>query len=132
MTKSADFEKVIESYSDDIKRLARQTRKLIYTILPEVVEIVWVQQRNAGFGSGAKKMTEHFCWIMPATNHVTLGFNYGAELPDPGKLLEGTGKRFRHFKVKSSADLSNPDLLMLIKFATSYRVPALLSKSDQR
>lgn len=132
MTKSADFEKVIESYSDEIKRLTRQTRELIYAILPEVVEVVWVQQKNAGFGTGPKKMTEHFCWIMPATNHVTLGFNYGAELPDPGKLLEGTGKLFRHFKVKSSADLSNPDLIALIKFATSYRVPAITSKSDQR
>jgi hypothetical protein len=132
MANSKDFEKIIESYSDDIKILARQTRKLIYTILPEVVEIVWVQQRNAGFGTGEKKMTEHFCWIMPATNHVTLGFNYGAELPDPGKLLEGTGKLFRHFKVKTSSDLANPDLLVLLKFATSFRIPAIPSKTDQR
>lgn len=70
-------------------------------------------------------MTEHFCWLMPATNHVTPGFNYGAELPDPKKLLEGTGKLFRHFKVRSDEDLLNPDLYQLIKFATTYRVPVI-------
>lgn len=125
MDQARDFENAIDSFSDEIKELARQTRKLIYTILPEVVEVVWVQQRNTGFGTGVKKMTEHFCWIMPATNHVTLGFNYGAELPDPKNLLEGTGKLFRHVKVRSEADLQNPDLHKLIKIATTYRVPAI-------
>jgi len=65
---------------------------------------------------------------MPATKHVNLGFNYGAELPDPKNLLEGTGKLFRHYKVKSVEDLSNPDLIELIKYATTYRVPPVSSK----
>ena len=129
MDQSENFEKAIESFSDEIKELARQTRELIYTILPQVVEVVWVQQRNTGFGTGVKKMTEHFCWIMPATNHVTLGFNYGAELPDPKNLLEGTGKLFRHIKVRSESDLQNPDLHKLIKFATTYRVPVIKLKN---
>ena len=34
MEHSEDFEKVIDSFSEEIKELARQTRKLIYTILP--------------------------------------------------------------------------------------------------
>ncbi|GAB1445834.1 MAG: DUF1801 domain-containing protein [Cyclobacteriaceae bacterium] len=125
METSKEFEQAIQSFSNDIKGIARQTRKLIYKVLPEVVEVVWVRQKNTGFGTGPKKKTEHFCWIMPATNHVNLGFNYGAELPDPKKLLEGTGKLFRHYKVKSVNDLSNPDLIKLLKFATTYRVPTI-------
>ncbi|MEO6681329.1 MAG: DUF1801 domain-containing protein [Ginsengibacter sp.] len=125
MNKIQEFEKAIESFSEEIKYLTRSTRNLIYQILPTVVEVVWVKQKNSGFGTGIKKKTEHFCWIMPATNHVTLGFNYGSELPDPKKLLEGTGKLFRHFKVKSIDDLSNPDLLKILKHATTYRVPPI-------
>ncbi len=90
METSKEFEQAIQTFSDDIREIARQTRKLIYTVLPDVVEVVWVRQKNTGFGTGPKKKTEHFCWIMPATNHVNLGFNYGAELPDPKKLLKGT------------------------------------------
>lgn len=87
--------KPLQSFLPEIKDLARQTRKLIYTVLPNVVEVVWVPQKNTGFGTGIKKKTEHFCWLMPATKHVNLGFYYGAELPDPKNLLEGTGKLFR-------------------------------------
>ena len=64
------------------------------------MEVVLIQQKTIGFGTGEKKSTEHFCWIMPTQNHVNLGFNYGAELPDPKKILEGTGKLYRHYKVK--------------------------------
>lgn len=123
MENNEAFEQAIQSFSDEIKEIARQTRKLIFKVLPEVVEGVWIRQKNAGFGTGLKKKTDHFCWVMPATNHVNLGFNYGAELPDPKNLLEGTGKLFRHYKVRSAENLSNPDLIKLLKYSTTYRVP---------
>lgn len=125
MKNNEAFEQAIQSFSSEIQEIARETRKLINKILPDVVEVVWIKQKNIGFGTGPKKKTEHFCWLMPATKHVSLGFNYGAELPDPENLLEGTGKLFRHYKVKSLDDLSNPALIELIKFATTYRVPPI-------
>ena len=125
MTNDDAFDEIIQSYSRVIKEIARRTRNLIHQILPEVVEVVWIKQKNIGFGTGPKKKTEHFCWLMPATSHVTLGFNYGAELPDPKGLLEGTGKLFRHHKIKSVEELSNPDLIALIKYATTYCVPPI-------
>lgn len=120
-----EFEKAIESFSPEIRNLACETRKLIYHLLPQVVEVVWVHQKNTGFGTGAKKKTEHFCWLMPASKHINLGFNYGAELPDTNHLLEGTGKLFRHVKIKSVQQLEDKALLELLKFATTYRVPEL-------
>lgn len=128
MKQNEEFEQAIQSFSEDIKEIARQARALIYKAFPEVVEVVWIRQKNIGFGTGPKKNTNHFCWLMPATNHVNLGFNYGAELPDPKQLLEGTGKLFRHHKLRSIADLSNPDLITLLKYATSYRVPPVTQK----
>ena len=122
------FELAIQSFSDNIKNIARETRKLIYAVLPETVEVVWVQQKITGFGTGIKKKTELFCWVMPASNHVNLGFNYGAELPDPKGLLEGTGKLFRHIKIKPIEQLKDKSLITLLKFATSYRVPRPLKK----
>ena len=125
MKKNPEFEKAIESFSPEIQEIARTIRELINEVLPEVIEVVWVRQKNTGFGTGLKKKTEHFCWVMPATHHVNLGFNYGAELPDPTHLLEGTGKLFRHVKIRSTNDLKNPDLIQLLKFATTYRVPSI-------
>ncbi|QQR97684.1 MAG: hypothetical protein IPK18_12720 [Sphingobacteriales bacterium] len=42
---NADFEQIIAEFSDDVKNIARQTRSLIYTILPNVVEVVWQKQK---------------------------------------------------------------------------------------
>ena len=119
------FEKAIQSFSEEVKEIARQARNLIYEVLPEVVEVVWIKQKNIGYGTGIKKKTEHFCWLIPATNHVNLGFNYGSELPDPKNILEGTGKLFRHFKLKYILDLSNQELIEILKFSTTYKVPEI-------
>lgn len=118
-----EFEQVIDGFSQPVQRLALEVRKLIHQIHPGVVEVAWVMQKNIGFGSGVKKNSEHFCWLMPATKHVTLGFNYGAELPDPTQLLEGSGKLFRHVKIRSTEQLNDPALIELLRFATTYRIP---------
>jgi hypothetical protein len=103
--------------------LAESARALVIDVLPDVFEVVWLQQGNAGYGTGPKKQTEHFCWISPAKAHVSLGFNYGAELPDPKGLLEGTGKLFRHVKLRTEADVRAPALRKLLQSATKHRVP---------
>jgi hypothetical protein len=43
------------------------------------------------------------------------------ELPDPAKLLEGTGKLHRHVKLKSKADLETAALKSLLKAAVARR-----------
>ncbi|MBZ0205261.1 MAG: DUF1801 domain-containing protein [Flavobacteriales bacterium] len=124
-TDQEPFEQAIATYSEPIKALARQVRAFIHDILPGVVEVVWVHQKTVGYGTGPKKNTEHFSWLLFTKNHVNLGFNYGAELPDPDKLLEGTGKLFRHVKIRNAEQLKDPALRALVRFATTYRVPAL-------
>ena len=123
MEVNQEFEKITIGFSEEIKVLTQQTRNLIYKVFPEVVEVVWEKQKIAGFGTGLKKNTEHFCWVKPATKHITFGFNYGSELPDPNNLLEGTGKKFRHFKVKSAKDLANSNFIKILKYSTTHRVP---------
>ncbi len=125
MEKDQLFEKIIAPFSEEVQALARATRNKIYRLQPKVVEIIWEKQGTAGYGTGPKKMSEHFCWILPAGKQVTLGFNYGSELPDPKGILEGTGQKFRHFKVRSMADLDNSDLTQLMKYAMTYKVPPL-------
>jgi hypothetical protein len=125
MEVQTQFENALQSFPHNIKEIAFQTRKLIYHALPELTEVVWEKQRTAGYGTGPKKNSEHFCWIMPTKNHVNLGFNYGVDLPDPKGVLEGTGKSFRHFKVKSIEDLKNKDLIAILNYSTTFKVPPI-------
>ena len=54
------------------------------------------------------------CCFMVGKEHVTFAFMRGAALPDPGKLLEGTGKGVRHVKLRSVAELQRPGVKKLI------------------
>jgi hypothetical protein len=122
---SAAFESILSNADPARQDLAKKIRALIYQVMPQVTEVVWTQQKNAGYGTGPKKMSEHFCWIAPFQHHVLLGFNYGSELPDPTHLLEGTGKLFRHVKLRSADELHNPAVRTLLEVASKYRVPPL-------
>ena len=58
---------------------------------------------------------DRICYIAPQKKgYVNFGFFFGAELPNPEKLLIGEGKRLRHVKVRSTEDAKNPALVKLI------------------
>jgi hypothetical protein len=49
--------------------------------------------------------------------HVNVGFFFGADLQDPTGLLEGSGKRMRHVKLKPGRPLDESALIELIDAA---------------
>ena len=96
---SGTFKDALASSNPQTKKLAIALRKLISQVYPKVVEVPWPRLKVIGYGIGPKKSTEHFCYIGLFGEHVNLGLNYGLVLPDPDKLLEGSGKNFRHVKI---------------------------------
>ena len=123
MQSNPDFDTIIGHYTPEMQEVAIATRAFIFEVLPATVEVPWVRQKIIGYGTGPKKKTEHFSWLALAKKHITLGFCYGAELPDPEGLLEGTGKLYRHVKIKKVEDLQRPGLRALMDVAIQHRVP---------
>ena len=119
---SSGFEQIAAAFEPRVRDLAVRTRALITEVYPEVVEVAWVRQNVVGYGVGPKKMSEHFCYIAFHKDHVNLGFNQGAELPDPEGLLEGPGKTLRHVKIAKPEDLEDPALRRLLEAARAHRV----------
>jgi len=58
-----------------------------------------------------------FAYVGVFTAHVNVGFFQGAELPDPGGLLEGSGKFMRHVKLRPDAEADAAALAALIEAA---------------
>ena len=119
------FEQAIANSNFQVQEIARALRGLITDIYPEVVEVPWPKQRIVGYGVGPKKMSEHFCYIGVFSQHVNLGFYYGAELPDPEDLLEGIGKKLRHVKVNTLEQVEGGSLRHLVELALKEREAAL-------
>ena len=58
-----------------------------------------------------------FGYVNAFTAHVNIGFFLGAEISDPGGLLEGTGKFMRHVKLRPELDVNVTALTQLIETA---------------
>ena len=59
-----------------------------------------------------------FGYVNVFTSHVNVGFFHGAALPDPARLLQGTGKFMRHVKLRPGTPINGAALSKLIE--TSY------------
>jgi hypothetical protein len=60
-----------------------------------------------------------FGYVNVFTTHVNVGFFHGAALPDPARLLQGTGKCMRHVKLKPGTATNTAALSRLIDAAYS-------------
>lgn len=58
-----------------------------------------------------------FAYVNAFRAHAAIGFFQGAALPDPAGLLEGSGKRMRHVKLRPGADIDEAALGALIRAA---------------
>ncbi len=58
-----------------------------------------------------------FAYVNVFTAHVNVGFFRGAELPDPDRLLEGTGRFMRHVKLGPGRTVDERALAKLIDTA---------------
>jgi hypothetical protein len=60
-----------------------------------------------------------FGYVNSFKSHVNVGFFYGTALKDPAGLLEGSGRRMRHVKLKPGPELNTRALCELIDAAYS-------------
>ena len=58
-----------------------------------------------------------FGYVNSFKSHVNVGFFYGAMLEDPADMLEGSGKRMRHMKLRPGSELDTKSLCDLIRAA---------------
>jgi hypothetical protein len=58
-----------------------------------------------------------FAYVNVFTSHVNVGFFHGAALPDPARLLQGTGKFMRHVKLTPGMPTNAAALSRLIDAA---------------
>jgi hypothetical protein len=56
-----------------------------------------------------------FAYVNVFKAHANVGFFLGAELKDPARLLEGTGKRMRHVELRPDTPLDSKALGALVQ-----------------
>ena len=105
-------------YSPEMQSLVRQLRGLILGVFPQALEQVDPPSKIIAYGF-YRTYEGLVCAIAPQRGYVNLMFSLGAQLHDPAHLLEGTGKRARHVKIRGLSDIEKPEVRAILQEAVS-------------
>ncbi|KYF70935.1 hypothetical protein BE17_47200 [Sorangium cellulosum] len=107
---------LLSEYPPAAQQLTLRVRKLLLRIIPDVHEHVYPGWRIISFrmGDGQKHQV---CWLAPQRFGVNIGFEQGAELPDPNGLLTGSAKQARNVHIRSARDVDVPKIAALVAAA---------------
>ena len=108
----------LASYDPHIANLSLALREIVLQEAPEAIESIVKSYAVAiGFSFSGKPLKDGFCHVVTYADHVNLGFNRGAQLPDPSGVLVGKGKSIRHITLRDQSELEQPFLRRYLQAA---------------
>lgn len=103
--------KSVTEWIDDTEEwqrvLLRELRSIIQTAAPDAAEAL-------KWGQPCYSRNSLFCYLQRAKQHVTLGFQKGAQMNDPNGVLQGSGKTMRHLRFERNADIDEAQCTALV------------------
>jgi hypothetical protein len=112
------LESFIDKFDAKTAALIRSVRKTLRKRLPTANELVYDNYNFFVIGyCSTERPSDCIVSIAAAANGVGLSFYYGASLPDPLKLLLGSGSQNRFIRIESAATLAHPGVEDLIAAA---------------
>ena len=108
----------IARYTPEVGALARAALAKLRARLPGAIELVYDNYNALAIGfSPTERASDVIFSIALYPRWVSLFFFHGVGLPDPQKLLKGSGKTVRHIVLESASDLDKPAIKALMKHA---------------
>lgn len=120
MTATDPAAPLLEKLTPEARPLVQQLRALVKDVMPTATEKVHLGWSAIHYRAGAS-MRDVVVALSPQRSYVNLEFGDGIDLPDPAHRLEGTGKRLRHVKVRTEADVQSPEVRALLETAARRR-----------
>lgn len=109
------LEGFIAKYDPEIAAQARQVLAKMRARLPGAVELVYDNYNALAIAFGPSERTSEAIFSVTLyPRWVSLFFVRGAELRDPQRLLQGSGKEIRHIVLKEPALLDRPAVRALM------------------
>ena len=109
---------LIAKYEPKYQRLIRSVRKALRERFPTADELVYDYTSAVVIAySPTERGSDAVVAISAASNGLRLVFNQGPTLPDPKKLLLGSGKQTRFIWLESAKTLTLPEIEALMQAA---------------
>lgn len=105
-------EQILDGFDAKVVALANRVRRVLLGMIDGVTEYGMPGWRLIGF-----RRRGYFAFLQPMADHVRLGFEHGAALPNIGGLLEGEGKQVRYVSIRSQRAAGSRELKTLLSAA---------------
>ena len=112
-----DIDSLLERHSPEVREVFLALRALVSELMADATEQLDLPDRLIAFGFGPPggiRLADLAVALIPHSAHVNVQLADGALLDDPSGIVEGTGKRIRHVKCRSLADVARPALRVLL------------------
>ncbi len=119
----ADIARLTADHPVAIQAVEAALRAVIRAECPTIVERVDFGNRLIAYGA-SMRMRDLMFAIIAHRDHVNLQLADGAQLPDPTGIVEGTGRRIRHVKIRSAVAAESAAVRSLIRAEVSARAAA--------
>jgi hypothetical protein len=114
----AQLDGFIAKFAPPHQALIRSVRKVLRRRFPSAHELVYDNYNFFVIGyCPTERPSDCLFSVAAAANGVGLCFTQGAHLPDPEKLLVGSGKQTRFLRLESTAVLDQPAVKALFRIA---------------
>ncbi|MGH9496530.1 MAG: DUF1801 domain-containing protein [Candidatus Sulfotelmatobacter sp.] len=111
----------IAKFEPKHQTLIRALRKSLRQKFPTANELVYDNYNFFVIGyCSTEKPSDCFVSIAAAANGVGLAFYYGAKLPDPHKILSGSGNQNRFLRLDSAEVLERSEVEQLLRAAADH------------
>ncbi len=123
----------IARYTPDVAAIAQEALAKMRRRLRGAVELVYDNYNALAIGFGATERPADLIFsITLYPRWVSLFFTNAADLPDPNKLLKGSGKAIRHIVLEDASVLDRPAVQALMACAIKRAATSLDAKRTNR
>jgi hypothetical protein len=110
----------IANFLDDLRLVSEDWHDLIFRVRKIILEADDNISEEVKYGGIIFTAESPFCGLFSYTNHVSLEFGRGAELPDPHDVLKGTGKNRRHIKLVTQPEIFKKNIREYVQLSINY------------
>ena len=111
----------IDKFEPKHRATIRAARKALRKRFPTANELAYDNYNFFVIGFGpSERPSDCFVSIAAAANGVGLCFIQGASLPDPARILSGSGKQTRFVRLHSAEVLDKPEVRALLSVAAEH------------
>jgi hypothetical protein len=115
MTSEKTPESWVAALDEPLRQIGEALRRLILAADPELKEsIKW--------GNPVYEKQGFVCYLAATKAYVSLGFFNGAGLSDPNQVIEGTGEKMRHVKVRHVGEVPSHQLTAWVQEAVALNL----------